>query len=162
MTINWGGTEFRMAPAVAAAIAFAAVAVILGVWRLIGIVFDWPGAMSHWRRERRRKAGYLALARGMVAVAAGDAREARRHQARAKAAHDEPLLAQLDRGPGPALPRADNKNIIVHCKNPSSRAIRLGWAGCADKGEPLHFRPWVRNKRKPLPARGRGILACGP
>ena len=95
VTINWGGTEFRMAPAVAAAIAFAAVAVILGVWRLIGIVFDWPGAMSHWRRERRRKAGYLALARGMVGVAAGDAREARRHQARAKAAHDEPLLSQL-------------------------------------------------------------------
>ncbi len=95
VTIVWGNAEFRMAPAVAAAIAFAAVALILGVWRLIGIVFDWPGAMSHWRRERRRKAGYLALARGMVAVAAGDAREARRQQARARSGHGEPLLSQL-------------------------------------------------------------------
>ena len=95
VTIVWGNAEFRMAPAVAAAIAFAAVAAILGVWRLIGIVFDWPGAMSHWRRERRRKAGYLALARGMVAVAAGDAREARRQQARARSGHGEPLLSQL-------------------------------------------------------------------
>ncbi len=71
-----------------------------GIWRLIGFVFDWPGAMSRARRERRRRARYLSLAR-MVAVAAGDAREARRHAAKAKSKSrgkggaDEPLLAQL-------------------------------------------------------------------
>ncbi|BCW87217.1 Lipopolysaccharide assembly protein B [Alphaproteobacteria bacterium SO-S41] len=95
VVIAWGSTEFRMAPAVAAALAFAGIAVLIALWRLVGFLLDWPGAMSHWRRERRRKAGYLSLARGMVAVAAGDAREARRHQARAKAAGDEPLLSQL-------------------------------------------------------------------
>jgi HemY protein len=95
VVLGWGGSEIRMAPAVAAGLALAAVAALIALWRIAGFLFDWPGAMSHWRRERRRKAGYLALARGMVAVAAGDAREARRHQARARAAQDEPLLSQL-------------------------------------------------------------------
>lgn len=95
VTIDWGGTEYRMAPAVAAGLAVLIVAVLLALWRVVGILFDWPGAMSAWRRDKRRRTGYLALARGMVAVAAGDAKEARRHQARAKAVADEPLLSQL-------------------------------------------------------------------
>lgn len=99
--IRIGSTTYAMPPAVAAALCVLAVAVLLGIWRLIGFVFDWPGAMSRARRERRRRARYLSLARGMVAVAAGDAREARRHAAKAKSKSrgkggaDEPLLAQL-------------------------------------------------------------------
>lgn len=101
VALRLGSVEYRMAPAVAAALCVAAVAVLLGLWRLVGLVFDWPGAMSRARRERRRRTRYLSLARGMVAVAAGDAREAKRHAARAKsksrgqAGADEPLLAQL-------------------------------------------------------------------
>ncbi len=99
--IRLGSVEYRMPPAVAAALCVVAVAALVGVWRLIGLVFDLPGAMSRGRRERRRRARYLALARGMVAVAAGDAREAKKHAARARAKGrgqvgvDEPLLAQL-------------------------------------------------------------------
>jgi HemY protein len=96
LVLSWAGTTVRMAPAVAAGLAVAAVAVLLVLWRLFGFLFDWPGAMSRWRLERRRRRSYLALAKGMVAVAAGDAREARRHQARArKGGQDEPLLSQL-------------------------------------------------------------------
>lgn len=101
VTIRLGSSLYAMPPAVAAALCVVVVALVLGIWRLIGLVFDLPGAMSRSRRERRRRARYLSLARGMVAVAAGDAREARRHAARAKsrsrgkAGADEPLLAQL-------------------------------------------------------------------
>lgn len=96
IVITWAGHEVRMLPAVAIAAVAGLMAVLLVLWRLLGFLFDWPGAMSRWRRDRRRRRGYLALARGMVAVAAGDAKEARRHQAKArKAGQDEPLLSQL-------------------------------------------------------------------
>jgi len=101
VAIRLGSAEYRMAPAVAAALCVLAVALLLGLWRLAGLVFDLPGAMSRARRERRRRARYLSLARGMVAVAAGDAREAKRHAAKAKSKSgkrgggEEPLLAQL-------------------------------------------------------------------
>lgn len=101
VAIRLGSAEYRMAPAVAAALCVVAVGLLLGVWRLIGLIFDLPGAMSRARREQRRRARYLSLARGMVAVAAGDAREAKRHAAKAKAKSrgrsgaEEPLLAQL-------------------------------------------------------------------
>lgn len=101
VSVRIGAAEYRMAPAVAAALCVLAIGLLIGVWRLIGLVFDLPGAMSRSRRERRRKARYLSLARGMVAVAAGDVREAKRHAARAQSkgrgpgGKDEPLLAQL-------------------------------------------------------------------
>lgn len=101
VAVRLGSVEYRMAPAVAAALSVLAVALLLGLWRLAGLIFDWPGAMSRARRERRRRARYLSLARGMVAVSAGDAREAKRHAARARSkgkgasGSEEPLLAQL-------------------------------------------------------------------
>ncbi len=101
VAIRLGSAEYRMAPAVAAALCVIAVAVLIGLWRLVGLIFDWPGAMSRARRDRRRRARYLSLARGMVAVAAGDAREAKKHAVKAKSkgrglgGSEEPLLAQL-------------------------------------------------------------------
>lgn len=101
VAIRLGSTTYTMPPAVAAALCVLTVALLVWIWRLIGLIFDWPGAMSRARRERRRRARYLSLARGMVAVAAGDAREAKRHAAKAKSKSrgkgeaDEPLLAQL-------------------------------------------------------------------
>ena len=95
VTIVWGTREIAMPPGVFVALLLAAVAALLILWRVFGFLIDWPGAVSRWRREKRRRAGYLALARGMVAVAAGDAQEARRHQAKAKLTADEPLLSQL-------------------------------------------------------------------
>jgi HemY protein len=54
-----------------------------------------PGAMVRRRRERRRHAGYGALTHGMVAVAAGDAEEARRLARKADALLAEPPLTLL-------------------------------------------------------------------
>lgn len=95
VVIRLGATSIAMHPAVAASLAIAAVALLMASWRLLGIIFDWPLAMSRHRRERRRRAAYLSLAKGMVAVAAGDSREARHHQKRARAGGGEPLLGQL-------------------------------------------------------------------
>lgn len=95
VAIRLGSTTIAMHPAVAAAIVIGAVALLMAAWRLLGILFDWPLAMSRYRRDRRRRAAYLSLAKGMVAVAAGDSREARHHQKRARAGGGEPLLGQL-------------------------------------------------------------------
>src|SRR5690349_15534720 len=43
-----------------------------------------PVAIGRWRRERRRRAGEIELTRGLVALAAADAVEARRHAERAR------------------------------------------------------------------------------
>ena len=43
-----------------------------------------PVAVRRWRRERRRHAGEVELTRGLVALAAADAPEARRHAERAR------------------------------------------------------------------------------
>lgn len=59
--------------------------------RLIGA----PRAMTRARRERRRRRGYRALTQGMVAVAAGDAIEAKRLAKQADALLAEPPLTLL-------------------------------------------------------------------
>src|SRR5690606_2418682 len=54
-----------------------------------------PRRITHARASTRRRQGYRALTQGMVAVAAGDAAEARRQQRRAEALLDEPPLTLL-------------------------------------------------------------------
>ncbi len=54
-----------------------------------------PGRFAAGRRARRRERGYRALTQGMVAVAAGDAAEARRQSKRADALLADPPLTML-------------------------------------------------------------------
>ncbi len=54
-----------------------------------------PGQMKSSWISKRRKRGYQALTRGMVAVAAGDAEEAQRQAKRADSLLDEPPLTML-------------------------------------------------------------------
>ena len=54
-----------------------------------------PAQMRHAMHERRRRRGYKALSAGMVAVAAGDAEEARRQSRRAEVLADDPPLTML-------------------------------------------------------------------
>jgi HemY protein len=93
--IVWQGwqVESSVGVLVAAAI-IAAVAVALLLW-LLSRVLGSPRAFLRWRRERRRRNGYRALTRGMVAVAAGDPEEARRCARRAEALLAEPPLTLL-------------------------------------------------------------------
>src|SRR6202023_2470432 len=72
--VIWQGWQIETSVGVLVA---AAVLAALAVWLLvsaIGLVISGPRRILRSRRERRRRAGYRALAQGMVAVAAGDAR----------------------------------------------------------------------------------------
>ena len=68
------------------------VALIHRFWRL---VLRSPRHYLHRRAARKRERGYQALTQGMVAVAAGDAEEAKRQARRAGALLDDPPLTLL-------------------------------------------------------------------
>lgn len=93
--VLWQGWQIDTSVGVlVAAAALAALAMALGLW-LLSLILGSPGAFLRRRRERRRRAGYVALTRGMVAVAAGDPQEARRYARRAEALLAEPPLTLL-------------------------------------------------------------------
>jgi HemY protein len=93
--ILWQGWQIDTSVGVLiAAAALAALAIALALW-LLSLILGSPGAFFRRRRERRRRAGYQALTRGMVAVAAGEAQEARRYARRAAALLAEPPLTLL-------------------------------------------------------------------
>jgi len=68
---------------------------LAALWWLLRLLIGTPGGLLRRRRERRRRAGYRALTQGMVAVAAGDAEEARRFARKAEALLAEPPLTLL-------------------------------------------------------------------
>ncbi len=95
MTLHWQGwrldTSFSLLLGTVVIIAVAA-AFLYRVWGALGRV---PGRLIKARDERRRRLGYLALTRGMVAIAAGDADEARRQTGRADVLLGDPPLTML-------------------------------------------------------------------
>ncbi len=48
----------------------------LFLWRMVKTIFSVPGAIAKYREEDKRKKGFRALTRGLVAVAAGDVKRA--------------------------------------------------------------------------------------
>jgi HemY protein len=93
--IVWG--SLRADPPLArvvAAIVALLVLVVLLLWLLRALIRS-PRAFLKSRRERRRREGYRALTQGMVAVAAGEADEARRLARKADALLAEPPLTLL-------------------------------------------------------------------
>jgi HemY protein len=82
-----------------AALMIAVVALLMGASAVIyrGWIFlrRTPGTIAAAWRERRRRRGYEALTRGMVAVAAGDSGEAKKHSKRAEVLLNEPPLTML-------------------------------------------------------------------
>ncbi|HIM42524.1 MAG TPA: heme biosynthesis protein HemY, partial [Rhodospirillales bacterium] len=95
VSLQWGGyrvdTSFAVLLAIVTVLAVAA-ALIYRFWIYLRraprrVLWAW--------RAKRRQQGYQALTRGMVAVAAGDANEARREAKRADALLDEPPLTML-------------------------------------------------------------------
>lgn len=85
ITIDWLGYRIE------APVGVLALGVALLTFSLVALLRLWaflvsaPTRMSAWRESRRRRRGYLALSRGMVAVAAGDAAAARLESHRADA-----------------------------------------------------------------------------
>lgn len=49
---------------------------VLFIWRVIRAVFSVPGTLAKYHQEDKRKKGFRALTRGLVAVAAGDVKKA--------------------------------------------------------------------------------------
>lgn len=93
--IVWQGWQIDTSVGVLIAVAALAALAVALVLRLISLILSSPGAFMRRRREQRRSAGYQALTRGMVAVAAGDPQEARRYARRAEALLAEPPLTLL-------------------------------------------------------------------
>jgi HemY protein len=93
--IVWQGWQVETSVGVlAAAAVLAGLAIALLYW-LVSLILGSPRAFLRHRRERRRRAGYRALTRGMVAVAAGDPQEAQRCARRADALLADPPLTLL-------------------------------------------------------------------
>jgi HemY protein len=95
VSLTWLG--YRVDTDVTVLLAALALAGAAAMYLLRALRFLWraPGTIAHHRREGRRLKGYRALTHGMVAVAAGDAEEARRQARRADILLDEPPLTML-------------------------------------------------------------------
>ena len=95
VSIDWQGylieTSAAVLVAVLALLAFLS-ALTYRLWILLRGV---PAGVARHRRDSRRRRGYLALSRGMVAVAAGDSEEAGRQAGRADGLLEEPSLTML-------------------------------------------------------------------
>jgi HemY protein len=94
-SLNWQGYVIETSAAVLVSIVVAIAIVSALIYRLWIFIRGIPGGVSRHRREGRRRRGYLALTRGMVAVAAGDTGEARRQAHHADDLLDEPSLTML-------------------------------------------------------------------
>lgn len=78
VTVNWLGqtVELNILQSFAALVGITALVMLL--WNLIRIVLRLPGLLALASRSRRKQKGYQAVARGLVAIGAGDARSAQR------------------------------------------------------------------------------------
>jgi HemY protein len=93
--IVWRGWEVETSVGILIAATVAAAVAALAVVRLVMLVVSGPRRLLRRRRERRREAGYRALTQGMVAVAAGEPREARHHARKADLLLADPPLTLL-------------------------------------------------------------------
>ena len=95
VNIVWQGWQIGTSVGIlAAAAAVAGLGVALLAW-VVSLIAGAPRAITRFRRERRRGAGYRALTQGMVAVAAGDPHEAKRYARKADALLADPPLTLL-------------------------------------------------------------------
>src|SRR5205085_3482006 len=96
VAITWLGyrADTSVMVAIMAVIALAIVAVLL--WSLVRFLLRSPKLFSLALRERKRRRGYDAISRGLIAIGAGDARAAQRFAANAqKSLPGEPLALLL-------------------------------------------------------------------
>ena len=84
VVITWLGNTVEL-DILTAIIAFLAATIALTVtWGLLRLVLRLPSIIAFASRSRRRQKGFEAVARGMVAVSAGDARIAQKHSSEAQ------------------------------------------------------------------------------
>jgi HemY protein len=129
VAITWQGLRIETSVMVAVVAMAALVAFAVAFWSLLRGLARAPGRTSAALAERRRRRGFAAISRGLVAIGAGDARAAHRFAAEAlRNTPGEPLAllltaqtAQLngDRGAAEAAFRAmaarpDTRLLALH------------------------------------------------
>ena len=95
VTLHWQGYRLDTTFAILLSIVTVIVVSVALAYRLWIYFRGVPARMGRARRDGRRRRGYMALTRGMVAVAAGDADEARRQSERADVLLGDPPLTML-------------------------------------------------------------------
>lgn len=95
VTITLSDREIRMGLGVAAVVVVLLAVATITVYRIISTFVDAPAEFFRWRAMGRRRKGFAALTRGLVAVAAGDEEEARKQTRKAVSLVGEPPLALL-------------------------------------------------------------------
>lgn len=96
LTLQWLGYTVETSVFVAMIALVAIVLALLWLWSALAYLLTRPGAIGAWRRDRKRKQGYDALSRGMIAVGAGDREGAARNASIARRAlPNEPLTSLL-------------------------------------------------------------------
>jgi len=84
VSLVWQGWRIDTSVPIALLAALLAAAALWGIGRFLRWLLAGPGAWRRSRRERGRRRGFDALTQGMVAIAAGDGREAERQAGRAR------------------------------------------------------------------------------
>jgi HemY protein len=96
LVLNWHGYHIETSVLAALVAVIIAAAAILAIWGVIRFFWKAPSRVVVATRGQRSDKGYAALARGMIAVHAGDAQLARKSAAEAqKLLRNEPLAMLL-------------------------------------------------------------------
>jgi HemY protein len=96
IAIQWLGYEIKTSAFVGALVLISVAAALVLAWTLLRFILTRPAAMSAYLKERRRRQGFEALTRGLLAIGVGDRSQAQRYAglARRNLPH-EPLTALL-------------------------------------------------------------------
>ena len=94
-TLEWRGWRVDSTVAVLVGVVAAIAVAAAIIYRAARAVWRVPGRLLAWRRLARREKGYRVLTRGLVAVAAGEAEEARKLASRAEKLLGDPPLTKL-------------------------------------------------------------------
>ena len=96
ITVEWLGYEIKTSAFVGALVLAATVTTLILAWSLLRYVLTRPAAMAAHMQERRRRQGFDALTRGLLAIGVGDRSLAQRHANVARRnLPNEPLTALL-------------------------------------------------------------------
>ncbi len=167
MTIDWLGWRVEDVPvALALGVLAVAVAVLLGLWRLIRMFLAAPGAARDYFRLRRRKKGLDALSQGLVALLAGNAAAARKAAGRAaRLVPGEPVARLLEARAAQALGEEKDARRLLEemLDDPSTEAAALHglYEQAVKAGDMMAARQWAARawKNHPdLPWAGRAML----
>ncbi|MBF0354132.1 MAG: heme biosynthesis protein HemY [Alphaproteobacteria bacterium] len=95
VSLDWLGWHVETSMPLLLLICALAAFLLLWLVRLLGLLIGVPGIFGRMRAERRHRQGYESLTRGLVAVAAGDPKEALRQARKADSLLDSPPLSLL-------------------------------------------------------------------